>query len=144
METRSVASSDATSITHKTDISEVDVAPVVSIRATLLEHIEEYIHRIPPQLINEQLFPKIILGLADPHPYLRELTVKALVPLAKYLSPKTLNEQVIKGLARVLQSDPIPSIRANVVVAVGLMAPHMPLETAKNVLLPCFSRGKWI
>jgi SCY1-like protein 1 len=141
MEVRSAVSPDVVNVTSRIDPSDADVTPVVSIRSTLLENIEEYIHRIPAVLINEQLFPKIILGLADPHPYLRELTVKALVPLAKYLPSKTLNEQVLKGLARVLQSDPIPSIRANVVVAVGLMAPHMPLTTAKSVLLPCFSRA---
>jgi hypothetical protein len=96
---------------------------------------------MPSTLINEQLFPKVIIGLSDPHPHLRELTVKAQVPLAKYLPPKALNEYVLKGLARILQSDPVPSIRANVVVAVSLMAPHLPLATAKSVLLPCFARG---
>ena len=50
--------------------------------------------------IENQIYPQAATGFADSNAYLRELTLKSMLILAPKLSQKTLNQSLLKHLAK--------------------------------------------
>ncbi|KAH7616918.1 putative inactive serine/threonine-protein kinase scy1 [Nannochloris sp. 'desiccata'] len=110
------------------------------IRRGLLENISSFGHALPAALVEGQIYPNVQTGFGDANPYLRELTLKSMVVLGPKLSQKTLNQSLLKHLAK-LQVDEEPAIRANTTVLLGNLAPQLPDATCKKVLLNAFTRA---
>ena len=50
--------------------------------------------------IEGQIYPQAVAGFSDTNAYLRELTLKSMLILAPKLSQKTLNQSLLKHLAK--------------------------------------------
>ena len=50
--------------------------------------------------IESQIYPQVATGFADNNAYLRELTLKSMLVLAPKLSQKTINQSLLKHLAK--------------------------------------------
>jgi hypothetical protein len=68
------------------------------------EHLTE-------ELVNTTIFDNVVSGFSDAAPALRELTVKAMLPLATKLNSKNMNERVV-GYFAAMQKDPEPQVGA--------------------------------
>ena len=115
-------------------------SPDRGIRRTLLENIQSFGPELSDVLVEEQIYPKLQLGFGDVNPYIRELTLKSMVILAPKLSQRTLNQNLLKFLAK-LQVDEEPGIRANTTILLGTLATHFKPETRKKVLLSAMGRA---
>lgn len=63
-----------------------------------------------------QVYPHVATGFTDSNAYLRELTLKSMLVLAPKLSQKTLNQSLLKFLAKlqvVFPRVPLPSLYFN-------------------------------
>lgn len=56
-------------------------------------------------MVETQVYPNVATGFSDSNAYLRELTLKSMLVLAPKLSQKTLNQSLLKFLAK-LQVSP--------------------------------------
>ena len=115
-------------------------SPDRGIRRTLLEKIHSFGLELSDALVEEQIYPKLQLGFTDANPYIRELTLKSMVILAPKLQQRTLNQNLLKYLAK-LQVDEEPGIRANTTILLGTLATHFKPETRKKVLLNAMARA---
>ncbi len=61
--------------------------------------------------VEEQVYPHVATGFTDSNAYLRELTLKSMLVLAPKLSQKSLNQSLLKYLAK-LQARPRPASHA--------------------------------
>ncbi len=57
-------------------------------------------------MVETQVYPNVATGFSDSNAYLRELTLKSMLVLAPKLSQKTLNQSLLKFLAK-LQVSPV-------------------------------------
>ena len=55
------------------------------------------------------MYPHVATGFTDSNAYLRELTLKSMLVLAPKLSQKTLNQSLLKYLAKLQARARIPS-----------------------------------
>ena len=56
---------------------------------------------VPVQsVVESQVYPHVATGFSDSNAYLRELTLKSMLVLAPKLSQKTLNQSLLKFLAK--------------------------------------------
>ena len=51
-------------------------------------------------VVETQVYPHVATGFSDSNAYLRELTLKSMLVLAPKLSQKTLNQSLLKFLAK--------------------------------------------
>ena len=51
-------------------------------------------------VVETQVYPHVASGFSDSNAYLRELTLKSMLVLAPKLSQKTLNQSLLKFLAK--------------------------------------------
>ena len=51
-------------------------------------------------VVEEQVYPAVATGFTDSTAYLRELTLKSMLLLAPKLSQKTINQSLLKYLAK--------------------------------------------
>ncbi|KAK3284628.1 hypothetical protein CYMTET_7730 [Cymbomonas tetramitiformis] len=79
------------------------------IRTTLLTNMDTYIEHMSPTVVDEQVFPNLASGFTDATPFLRELTLKSTLALAPKLSQRTINQNLLKHLAK-LQASPYSSL----------------------------------
>ena len=56
--------------------------------------------------VEEQIYPHVATGFTDTNAYLRELTLKSMLVLAPKLSQRTLNQSLLKFLAKLQVSPP--------------------------------------
>lgn len=56
-------------------------------------------------VVEGQIYPQVATGFSDGNAYLRELTLKSMLVLAPKLSQKTVNQSLLKYLAK-LQASP--------------------------------------
>eukprot|EP00232_Nephroselmis_pyriformis_P021277 CAMPEP_0182856568 /NCGR_PEP_ID=MMETSP0034_2-20130328/2514_1 /TAXON_ID=156128 /ORGANISM="Nephroselmis pyriformis, Strain CCMP717" /LENGTH=603 /DNA_ID=CAMNT_0024987663 /DNA_START=93 /DNA_END=1900 /DNA_ORIENTATION=- len=110
------------------------------IRMGLLQNIEEYGAVMPEKVVDEQVFPHISTGFTDTTAYLRELTLKSMLVLAPKMKQATLNNSLLKYLAK-LQVDEEPAIRANTTILLGNLARYLGENSCKRVLLNAFTRA---
>lgn len=111
-----------------------------TIRRSLLENIDSFGRGLPPAVVEEQIFPPLSAGFTDSIALMRELTLKSMIVLAPKLSQRTINQSLLKFLAK-LQVDEEPSIRANTTILLGNVAEHLSESTCKRVLLNAFTRA---
>lgn len=57
-------------------------------------------------VVETQVYPNVATGFSDSNAYLRELTLKSMLVLAPKLSQKTLNQSLLKFLAKLQVSPP--------------------------------------
>ncbi|CAL8461727.1 g1258 [Coccomyxa elongata] len=111
-----------------------------TIRRSLLESIDSYGSHFTQAVVEAQVYPHVATGFTDSNAYLRELTLKSMLVLAPKLSQKTLNQSLLKFLAK-LQVDEEPGIRANTTILLGNLASHLSEAACKRVLLNAFTRA---
>ncbi|KAJ1728942.1 Nuclear aminoacylation-dependent tRNA export pathway component [Coemansia biformis] len=96
-----------------------------ALRFSLLEHMASFVQAIPPDLVAKKVFPNFATGFLDAAPAIREATVKASLAIAPKLSQKTLNNDLVRQLVR-LVGDPEPGIRTNALICVGKLCTAKP------------------
>jgi len=134
------------------------------VRRSLLEGIPQFGARLPASIVEAEVYPALTgtatgsggggnngnaaaagnalgCGFTDPSPYIRELTLKAMLTLAPKLQPRTLSQGLLKHLARA-QVDSEGGIRANTTILLGNLAPLLDAATVqRGVLLNAFARA---
>lgn len=136
------------------------------VRRCLLEGIPGFGARLPAAVVEGEVYPALTgtatgggggggggtncaaaagnalgCGFSDPSPYIRELTLKAMLTLAPKLQPRTLSQSLLKHLARA-QVDAEGGIRANTTILLGNLAPLLePATVQRGVLLNAFARA---
>ncbi|KAJ2770041.1 Nuclear aminoacylation-dependent tRNA export pathway component [Coemansia nantahalensis] len=96
-----------------------------ALRFSLLEHMASFVCAIPPAVVAKKVFPDFMTGFMDAAPAIREATVKASLAVAPKLNQKTLNNDLVRQLVR-LVGDPEPGIRTNALICVGKLCTAKP------------------
>ncbi|KAG8347305.1 hypothetical protein TRVL_01862 [Trypanosoma vivax] len=107
------------------------------LRFRLLQRSAELLPRIPPDIVNEQIWPEFVLGFSSRVAGIREHTARALVPLARNLSVKTLTNDVPRFISQ-LQQDAEAAIRTNATIALCMIADVLPAEQRSHILVHRF------
>jgi SCY1-like protein 1 len=94
-----------------------------SIRLALCEKIESYVENLTPNACNDTIFPNLASGFLDTTPIIREQTLKAVIVLAPKLSSKTINNALLRHLAK-LQLDSEPGIRTNTTICLAKLSKY--------------------
>ncbi|KAJ2231985.1 Nuclear aminoacylation-dependent tRNA export pathway component [Coemansia sp. RSA 485] len=105
-----------------------------ALRFSLLEHMDSFIPSVPAAVVGKQVFPNFSTGYLDAAPAIREATVKASLVVAPKITSKTLNNDMIRQLVR-LVGDPEPGIRTNTLICIGKLC------TAKEGILDLDAGG---
>lgn len=109
-----------------------------NIRIHLLKNIDNLINHFSPKLINETIFPNVIIGLSDTISSMKSATIVSMVSLAPKLS-KENNKTLIRELKRLQNNDQDPSIRYNSVICVTKIAEFIDEEYRLSTLLSAFT-----
>ena len=118
-----------------------------NVRASLLQNVESYKHALKykkngkgENILNKELFKCMITGFRDSAPQMRELTLKTMPTIVDMLNPKNLNT-TLGNMLKNLLSDPMPGIRVNATILLGLLAEKFDVATRKRLLLPGFTQA---
>ncbi|TRM70299.1 armadillo-type protein [Schizophyllum amplum] len=130
------------------DYPDVILAPLIKLytspdrgtRMALLEHLPEYAEHLDKKTVDQKIFVNLKTGFDDTVAVIREATVKSLILLAPKLSDRTLNNDLLRYLAK-MQMDPEASIRTNTCILIGRLAPSLGHNTKRKVLVPAFTRA---
>lgn len=124
------------------------VVPIVSklfanndraMRMPLLELLPSFVASVPERVLNENIFPSMCNGFVDASAQLREMTVKAMVPLAPRLNQRSLGH-VLRAFAN-LQRDEEAAIRTNTTICLGKITQYLDPTSRQRVLIAAFSRA---
>ncbi|XP_060846656.1 N-terminal kinase-like protein isoform X1 [Rhopalosiphum padi] len=110
-------------------------------RLLLLSTIELYASRLKADLLNTNIFPLLVSGLADANPTIRELTVRSMVYISSKLNYNNLNVELMRHFARLQMKDDQGSIRTNTTVCLGKIAQHLDPKIRSKILSSAFSRA---
>ncbi|KAF0766310.1 N-terminal kinase-like protein isoform X1 [Aphis craccivora] len=110
-------------------------------RLLLLNSIELYASRLNADLLNTNIFPLLVSGLADASPTIRELTVRSMVHISSKLNYNNLNVELMRHFARLQMKDDQGSIRTNTTVCLGKIAQHLDPKNRSKILTSAFSRA---
>ena len=102
-------------------------------RIPLLERLPGMVAHLSAKVINDSIFQHVSMGFVDTSAILREMTVKAVVPLAPKLNARTM-QLVMRAFAK-LQLDEEAAIRTNTTICLGKIASHIDAPTREKVLL---------
>ena len=128
---------------------ELKVVPVISrlfastdrtIRVALLQNFSSFARYLSDKVVQEQVFPSLASGFSDASPFLRELTLKSIIPIVPKLKAKVREGDLLRFLSR-LQQDEQPPIRTNATICLGKIAVHLSEKTRKKCLAPAFTRA---
>ena len=108
-----------------------------TIRMALLAHMEKILSLLPKDVINNEIFPSVVVGLSDSSVPLRAATVISMCPTAQYLTPQHMRSLLIE-LKR-LQKDNDQSIRCNSVICITKIAEYIEPEVRNANLTQCFA-----
>jgi SCY1-like protein 1 len=119
-----------------------------SIRVELLTNIESYKNFLENPLkkggkesvLNQTVFECMLSGFRDSAPQMREITLKTIPTVVPMLNSKNLNT-VLGGVVKNLLVDPVPGIRVNATILLGLLADKFDEATKKKLLLPGFTQA---
>jgi SCY1-like protein 1 len=121
--------------------------PDRQIRVALLENLDKYISHFDAsasaaaqKTLNDKIFPQIAQGFSDTSAVMREFTLKSLLTLIPRLSEKTINNELLRHLAK-LQADEEPGIRTNTTILLGKISKNLTESTQRKVLIPAFARS---
>ncbi|KXS19203.1 ARM repeat-containing protein [Gonapodya prolifera JEL478] len=109
-------------------------------RIALLDNLPHFIDSFDAKVLNDKVFPQIVLGFSDTIPFMREHTLKSMLLLIPKLNERTINNDLLRYLAK-LQADEEAGIRTNTTVLLGKMSKHLSDATRKRVLIPAFVRS---
>ncbi|KAJ7287403.1 armadillo-type protein [Mycena rebaudengoi] len=109
-------------------------------RMALLDHLPEYAEKLDKKTVDSKIFPHLQTGFSDTVAVIREATVKSIILLSPFLSDRTLNNDLLRFLAK-MQSDPEASIRTNTCILIGRLGPSLGYNSKRKVLVPAFSRA---
>lgn len=115
-------------------------SPERQMRSTLLENIEAIISKMDKAIINDKIFPAFTNGFTDAAPFIREATVKAVVPIVPQLNDRSINNDLLRFLAK-CQMDEESAIRANTVVCLGKICKNLSEATRKKVAIVAFVKS---
>jgi SCY1-like protein 1 len=90
-------------------LSALFASPDHTIRNTLISNINDYAPFLSEAVVEGSIFPQLMRGLQESNAYLREQSLKAMLPIAPKLSQRTLSQTLLKHLAR-LQVRRIPQL----------------------------------
>mmetsp|Transcript_7602 Transcript_7602/g.28505 ORF Transcript_7602/g.28505 Transcript_7602/m.28505 type:complete len:930 (-) Transcript_7602:248-3037(-) len=112
------------------------------IQLNLLQNIEQIVQSIESDQIVEQ---KIFRGALEKWfqsnvSKIREMSVKALIPVVPRLSDTCIDQIVVRILWALL-GDSQGSIRTNTIIVTGKLAASMPENTREKILLPAVSKA---
>lgn len=120
------------------------------VRVNLLQQIESYkfaldlpcpgIGSKKESLLNSTIFECILTGFRDSAPQMREITLKTIPAIVSMLNSKNLNAK-FGGIMMNLLRDPVPGIRVNATILLGILADKFDESTKKKLLLPGFTRA---
>ena len=110
-----------------------------NIRVNLLSQIDKIIPSIPDKVINDSIFPNVIIGFNDSVVTLRAATIVSMVHFAPHLNQNN-SRKLIREL-KALTSDPEPSIRCNSIVCIAKIAEYIEEEYRNETLINCFSKA---
>ncbi|XP_001949439.2 N-terminal kinase-like protein isoform X1 [Acyrthosiphon pisum] len=110
-------------------------------RLLLLNTIELYASRLKADLLNTNIFPLLVSGLADASPTIRELTVRSMVYISSKLNHNNLNVELMRHFARLQMKDDQGSIRTNTTVCLGKIAQYLDPKNRSKILSSAFSRA---
>eukprot|EP00936_MAST-01D_sp_MAST-1D-sp1_P000062 g62.t1 len=108
------------------------------LRVALLQSMHTFAHHLEEEVVNKSIFAHLAGGFTDQAPLLRELTVKAMLPLVPVLSAANLNERLMRHFSKVLK-DPEAVVRTNTVICLGRIAQHLDEPTRKKMLASSFT-----
>ena len=109
-------------------------------RLLLLNHLSSYISRIPSGSVNEKIFPAFCSGFSDTSALLRETSIRAVVSLVPFLTPKSINGGLLSCLAAI-QGDSESTLRVNTTLCVGMIAGYLQESNRGTVLASAFARA---
>jgi SCY1-like protein 1 len=117
------------------------------VRALLLQNIDSYKHALEykkngkgENILNKEIFKCMITGFRDSAPQMREITLKTIPTIVDMLNAKNLNTTLGNVLKNLL-SDPVPGIRVNATILLGLLAEKFDTATRNRLLLPGFTQA---
>ena len=117
------------------------------VRALLLQNIDSYKHALEykkngkgDNILNKEIFTHMITGFKDSAPQMREITLKTMPSIVDMLNKKHLNTTLGNVLKNLL-SDPVPGIRVNATILLGLIAEKFDNATRSKLLLPGFTQA---
>jgi len=112
-----------------------------STRVRLLEQLPSFVDVLPYKVVDMDIFPAVVMGLADTNPVVREATIRSVVHLAPKLSSKNLNDVLVNHLMNLQLKDEQGGIRTNATVCIAKIAHLLSITTSQtnllNVLLKC-------
>lgn len=108
-----------------------------SIRLALCEKLDLYINHLSSETTNQTIYPNLASGFNDTTAVIREQTLKAVAAIAPKLDTKTINNSLLRYLAK-LQTDPEPGIRTNTTICLVKLSKYFD----QNVLYSIDSRRR--
>ena len=111
-----------------------------AIRGITLENFGAISEKLSARIINDRLYGVLTPGFSDAIPAMREVTMRVACGLADRLKANTVNTDLIRYLGR-LQTDDIPGIRANAMIAVGRLSRYLDESVRAKILAPAFTRA---
>lgn len=109
-----------------------------NIRIHLLKNIDSLINHFTPKLINETIFPNIIVGLSDTVAAMKSATIISMVSFAPKLSKDNI-KSLIRELRKLQTNDQDPSIRCNSVICITKISENIDEEIRISTLLLSFT-----
>lgn len=110
------------------------------VRAALLSSLKSLSSYVPDAVFNKHIFDHILAGFADSNSKMREETLKSLVFVVDKLDEKNLQEKVVRAIAT-LQNDGEASIRTNVTIFLGKIAPRLKEAVRTRVLCNAYVKA---
>ena len=104
------------------------------IRIIVMEKASVMKAKLDSKTLNEKVFPAFLSGFTDPHPALREATLRTCIFLSDKLSETSINQELIKYLGR-LQGDEQPGIRTNTIIAIGKLTKNLTESASEQVVI---------
>ncbi|KAK8813306.1 hypothetical protein WA158_002898 [Blastocystis sp. Blastoise] len=108
-------------------------------RVLLLENIDSYINQLSSHELNSKLFDQICTGFTDTNNKMKEVTIRSMLSLAGKLNDG--NQVKCVQMLSLLQQDPLPAIRTNVIICLGRIASSVNEVVRKQSIFPCIGRG---
>lgn len=93
-------------------------------RSFLLSNLPNYVDKIPVSVLQEKVLPHFVTGFVDTSHEMREITVKACLSLAPYVSQADLLNSLVRNLV-ICTRDAEPSVRVNSIICLGRIGQYI-------------------
>ncbi|VDO11093.1 unnamed protein product [Rodentolepis nana] len=116
-------------------------APDRATRVRLLEQLPKFVNKLPPKLVESQIFPSVAAGFTDANPLVREATIRAMVHLAPKLPSRVLNDALVRHLTTLEFKDDQGGIRTNATICLAKLAVRMEPSVRRGPVLNALLRA---